>query len=204
MTPLNLTAYPKVLVKQRHELGEWVGFETRNKFEITDESGRSIGFAAEQQKGLLGFLLRQFLGHWRTFEIHVFGLDRHPALVARQPFRFIFQRLEVFGTEGEKLGAIQQRFAILSKRFDVEDRMGQVIMEVSSPLLKFWTFPFVRGGAQVACVQKKWTGLLAEAFTDKDTFLVDFSEGSLPEEERSLVLAAALFIDLRYFERKAR
>ena len=53
-------------------------------------------------------------------------------------------------------------------------------------------------------MQKKWSGLLAEAVTDKDNFLVDFGNGPLGENERRLVLAAALFIDLQYFERKAR
>ena len=35
-------------------------------------------------------------------------------------------------------------------------------------------------------------------------FLVDLGEGGLGENERRLVLAAALFIDLQYFEKKAR
>jgi len=77
-------------------------------------------------------------------------------------------------------------------------------MEVASPFWKIWTFPFMARGAQVAAVQKKWSGLLAEAFTDKDNFLVDLGEGGLGENERRLVLAAALFIDLQYFEKKAR
>jgi hypothetical protein len=45
--------------------------------------------------------------------------------------------------------------------------------------------------------------LLAEAFTDKDNFAVDFGAGALGENERRLVLAAALYIDLMYFENKA-
>ena len=47
-------------------------------------------------------------------------------------------------------------------------------MEVSSPFWRLWTFPFAARGAEVASVQKKWSGLLAEAFTDKDNFAVDF------------------------------
>ena len=76
-------------------------------------------------------------------------------------------------------------------------------MEVSSPFWRLWTFPFMARGAQVARVQKKWSGLLAEVFTDKDNFAVDFGDGALGETERRLVLAAAIFIDLQYFEKKA-
>lgn len=200
---LKLGSYPKLLVKQVHELGEWFGFETRNKYQVVDEQGQLVAFAAEQNKGLLNFLVRQFLGHWRTFEFHVFNTAREKTWTARQPFRFFFQRLEIRDTEGRFIGALQQRFSFLTKRFDVQNESGKVIMEVASPIFKIWTFPFMFGGQQVACVQKKWSGILMEAFTDKDTFLVDFSNPELSEDDRKLVLSAALFIDLRYFENKA-
>jgi hypothetical protein len=199
-----LAPHRRVMVRQRHEMGELFGFETRNKYEIVGEGGAPIAFAAEQQKGVLGFLFRQALGHWRTFDIQFFTPDRAPFMTARHPFRLFFQRLEIYDQAGVLVGAIQQRFSILTKRFDVQDASGQVVMEVSSPIWRPWTFPFTARGTQVASVQKKWSGLLAEAVTDKDNFLVDFGDGPLGENERRLVLAAALFIDLQYFERKAR
>jgi uncharacterized protein YxjI len=76
-------------------------------------------------------------------------------------------------------------------------------MEVASPLFKLWTFPFKQRGREVARVQKKWGGLLSEGFTDRDTFLVEFIHPELTEQERQLVLGAALFIDLVYFENHA-
>jgi uncharacterized protein YxjI len=202
MTPLLLAGHSKLTVKQSHELAEWIGFETRNKYRVLDEQERPVAYAAEQQKGILGFLLRQYLGHWRGFEIHFFTPERGKALVARQPFRFLFQRLEVSDAGGRPIGALQQRFSILKKRFDVQDPAGNVILKMSSPLLRIWTFPFLRAGKQVALIRKKWAGILAEALTDKDTFQVEY-DPALTEDERSLVLAASVFIDLRYFEHKA-
>ena len=199
-----LAQHRRLMVRQRHELGELFGYETRNKYEVVSEGGALVAYAAEQQKGFLGFLFRQFLGHWRKFEIQFFAPDRSPFMTARHPFRWFFQRLEVYDQAGVFVGAIQQRFSIFTKRFDVQDAGGNVVMEVASPFWRLWTFPFMARGAQVASVQKKWSGLLAEAFTDKDNFLVDLGEGGLGENERRLVLAAALFIDLQYFEKKAR
>lgn len=200
---IQLNVHQNLLIKQVHEMGEWFGFETRNKYQIVDERNQPVAFAAEQQKGVFGFLVRQFLGHWRSFEFHVFNPARQKMLTARQPFRFFFQRLEVFDSSGSFVGAIQQRFSVLTKRFDVQNERGMTIMEVASPLLKLWTFPFMSNGRQVACIQKKWSGIFMEAFTDKDTFLVEFSDPAMSQQEREMVLAAALFIDLRYFENKA-
>lgn len=194
---------PELMIVQRRELGELFGIETRNKYAI-EVNGAPLAFAAEQGKGGLAFLARMFFGHWRSFEIHFFDNARQLVLRAVHPFRFFFQRLEVHDALGRQLGAVQQRFAIFWKRFDVSDASGRVLLSVSSPLWRPWTFVFERGGRELARVEKKWSGMLQEAFTDADRFRVAFDSPELNLDERSLVLAAGIFIDLQYFERKAR
>ena len=193
----------EIVVVQRRELAELFGFETRNKYAI-EADGVQVGFAAEQGKGGWEILARMFLGHWRTFEIHFFDQARQLVLRGLHPFRFFFQRLEVSRADGRTLGAVQQRFALLSKRFDVVDSSEQVILTVSSPIWRPWTFAFERQGRTLARVEKKWSGFLREAFTDADRFRVAFEPSELTLDERALVLAAALFIDLQYFERKTQ
>lgn len=197
-----LAALTTLIVRQRMELAELFGFETRNKYAIETERGEAVAIAAEQQKGVLGFLLRQLLGHWRPFEIHFLDAAGQPILRAVHPFRWFFQRLEVFDASGRLLGALQQRFSILSKRFDVLDARGKVVMTVRSPFWRIWTFVFERQGSEMARIEKKWGGLLSEGFTDKDRFRVQFGP-NCGTDERQLLLAAAIFIDLQYFERKA-
>jgi len=188
-------------VQQQFEIAELFGFETRNKYAI--RAGLNwIGWAAEQGSSALAFLTRQLLGHWRTFEITIFDQARTPVLRAYHPFRWIFQRLEISLADGTFLGAIQQRFSILSKRFDVEGPDGRVILTVDSPIWRIWTFPFLRGAEQVGVIAKRWGGLLTEGFTDRDTFTIQLGP-TLSDSERALLLAAGIFIDLQYFEHKA-
>jgi len=202
-TGISLLNRPAILIKQIHEVGEWFGFETRNKYQILDQTGASLGFAAEQGGGFLGWVMRQFLGHWRKLEVHFYDNSRREVLIARRPFRFFFQRLEVFTPGGKYLGALQQRFGILTKRFDVEASNAQTLFEVASPFLKFWTFIFKHHEKEVAAVRKKWSGTFSEMFTDRDNFLVEFMDPKMTEAERHLLLAAAIFVDLQYFEKKA-
>ncbi len=192
-----------IIIRQRYELAEHFGFETRNKYVIESEEGQSLGFAAEQQKGFLGFFMRQFLGHWRTFEMFVFDNNRQVVLRAVHPFRFYFQKLEVYASNGQALGAIERRFAILSKKFSVLGARGETLMEVSSPIWRIWTFPFTKQGRVVAQVEKKWSGLLLEGMTDKDRFRVAFTDPALSEVDRALLVTAGIYIDMLYFERKA-
>lgn len=191
----------EIQVVQKRELAELFGFETRNKYSIEVDGSEEL-YAAEQGKGGLAFLARYFLGHFRTFEIHFFDRARQLVLRAVHPFRFFFQRLEVSLPDGRPLGAIQQRFAVFSKRFDVVDADERPLLVVSSPFYRPWTFKFLSKGAEVARVEKRWSGVLREAFTDADRFRVLFQAGDLRPDERALVLAAALFIDIQYFEHK--
>jgi hypothetical protein len=52
-------------------------------------------------------------------------------------------------------------------------------------------------------VKKEWSGLLTEAFTDADRFQLTFESRSLSADERALLLASAIFIDLTWFEQNA-
>lgn len=193
-----------LVIRQVKELAELIGFETRNKYSIQTSDGTQIAFAAEQQKGLFGFLGRQFLGHWRPFDIAVFDQNRRELFRAAHPFRIIFDKLQVRFTDGAPIGSLQQRFAIFTKRFDCIDRTNQVAMKMSSPLFRIWTFPFYRRGEEVASISKKWGGVLKEVFTDTDTFQIEYKSADLSFEDRLLILAAGLFVDIIYFEYKAR
>lgn len=199
-----LSNHIQIFVKQKRELAELFGFETRNKYEIYDTQKNVIGYAAEQQKGFLGFLLRQLLGHWRSFELHFFNAQRQQILVSKHPFRWIFQEFEIVNQQGVTIGAVKQRFGILRKKFDVHNQHGDVIYEMRSGFFQFWTFPFFdRQGQMAALIQKKWSGALKEIFMDADNFNIEFKSGSLSENERLIILVCSVFTDLQYFERKA-
>lgn len=193
---------PELYVRQKRELAEFFGFETRNKYAISTPDRREVLYAAEQRSGLLGTLAMMLLGHWRTFDIAFFDQSRNEVFRAHHPFRFFFQRLEVIAN-GRVVGAIQQRFAFFSKRFDVLDGAGNVLFEMRSGFFRPWTFPFFRGEQKVAVIEKKWSGAFTELFTDKDNFRVAFQDPALSSDGRMLVLAAAVFVDLQYFEQKA-
>ncbi|MBC7662140.1 MAG: hypothetical protein H7249_20785 [Chitinophagaceae bacterium] len=200
---LQLGGEKEIFVRQKFELAELFGYESRNKYVITRADHSLIAYVAEQGKGLLAMFGRQFRGHWRSFELHFFGVDRQVMYHAKHPFRFFFQRLELYDANGRFIGAAQKRFAFLYKRFDVEGADGRLLLQMSSPPWKPWTFPFQKSGRDAAIVKKKWVGLLAEAFTDKDTFQIQYPDPTLANDERLLVLMSGIFIDLIYFEVKA-
>lgn len=200
--PLDLGAQTELTVVQRPEAAEIFGFETRNKYEVRGADGRVLAYVAEQGKSTAEALARMFLGHWRTFELQVFDTARRPVMRARHPFRWFFQRLELETPDGGPLGVIQQRWGLFRRRFDLLDARGRLGLTIDASLFAPWTFPILRAGASVACIEKRWGGLLKEGFTDADTFRVTFTPG-VSAAERGVLLAAAVFVDLQYFEKRA-
>ena len=195
-----LTQEDSLVIKQRREMIEFLGFETRNKYDVCTKNGQVIGYAAEQQKGILGVLLRQIFGHWRSFDINLYGMDRALQFVAHHPFRFYFQRLEVQNDTGREIGHLEREFAIFTKKFKMLDATGNEVCQMRSGFFKIWTFPFTRNGKEVARISKKWGGALTEIFLDSDTFLLEFLDPSLTADERAVLVSAAVFVDLLYFE----
>ena len=198
-----LRNHSSVIIRQRKELAELFGFETRNKYEISDEKGNLILYCAEMQKGFWGFLARQFLGHWRSFELHFFDSQKQPVWRANHPFRFIFQRLEILANDGHQIGTAVWKWAFLRKRYALNNEREGKTFAIESGFFSIWRFPVFHQGQEVGAIQKKWGGLLKEVLTDADTFQVEFA-GHLSEADRGLILSTAILVDLTYFERKAR
>ena len=186
---------------QRKKLAELFGYESRNKYEITMLDGEVFGFATEDGKrGLSSIFLRQILGHWRSFGVQFYDSKREPSFYAFHPFRWFFHRLEVRESSGRIIGALQKRFSIFTKKFDLEDERGKVVLRVSSPLWRIWTFEFqTLSGKVVATIKKKWSGLLKEVFLDADNFELHFNDPNLSEDCKRILMAAAIFVDLIVF-----
>jgi hypothetical protein len=203
LTDYLLHSNKKIILRQKRELVELFGFETRNKYSIEDESGNEIGFAAEQGKGIFGWIGRQILGHWRPFQIHIFNLQKKMIYIAHHPFRVFFQRLDINDAAGNRIGSLQQKFAIIYKKFHMLDSSGNVLLEMSAPRWRIWTFPIKKNDIQVALILKKWSGLFKEVLTDTDNFSIDFQSPNLTAQEKELIFISGLFIDIIYFENKA-
>lgn len=188
-------------VQQVFEGFELLGFETRNKYKILDEHKNPLAYAAEQSSGISGTILRQFLGHWRSFKVIIYDEERREVFKLNFPFRWFFKTLILSEVNGRMIGRLEERFAVFRKKFDVLDVNGNVVAKINSSFFRFWTFEFFHHNRSLGKVQKKWSGMLGELFTDKDNFIVTY-EGELSSDLRALMLATSLMVDIVYFEKK--
>ena len=104
----NLSSISRLVVTQRKEWGEILtGFETVNKYAVSDDSGRMLYWAAEEPGSML---LRWFLKALRPFTIAILARDGDVVLRVERRFRFYFHRAEVVDAYGQSLGVIERPF----------------------------------------------------------------------------------------------
>lgn len=199
-----LDSCQEVFIKQKRELLEIVGFETRNKYEIFDHTKLKLGFSAEQGKGFSGLIFRYFLGHWRKFDILFFNEEKKVLLKLEHPFRWFFEECTVKTHEGVILAVIKWKWSLFYKKLNIFDERQQLIGFIRAPRFYLWTFSvFDSRGVKIAVIKKKWGGILKEVFLDSDSFKVSFKDQNLSNHFKNVILTLAVFVDLLYFEKKA-
>lgn len=191
-----------IIVSQVREMFEIViNWETANKYNILDENGNIIGFAAERTNGIFHRIIRNFLRSHRKITIDIWDNEKNHLLVGIRPFYFFFSDLEIRDDKGKYIGEIKTRFGILKRKYDLYDQPGRVFATIESYRWRLWTFTiFGRLEKELGVISKKWGGFLKEVFTDSDRFAIDLSKNDWTIEQKSVLVFACLSIDLDFFE----
>ena len=194
-----LSSISGLVVSQQKEWGEILtGFETKNRYAISDVSGSRLYLAAEEAGSTL---LRLFLKALRPFTIAVLTENGQVILRVIRPFRFYFHRADVVDSQGQTIGVIERRFSVLRRIYSVLDSSGEEVFRLFGPILHPWTFQIKNDGIEYGKITKKWSGLLKEGFTDADNFGVMFP-AEWDVKLKALFLGAVFLIDFVHFENK--
>ncbi|MCA9711120.1 MAG: hypothetical protein KDK70_35085 [Myxococcales bacterium] len=195
-----LARAPRLVVRQHKEMLEiFTDLETKNRYSVELPDGQLALYAAELGGGAMDFLTRSFLKARRPFTMRLTDAAGNVQLTLRRPWTWFFSELHVSDGAGQRVGMIDQKFALFSRRFVVTDPAGTELAQLHGPFFRPWTFRILVGGQEVGKITKKWSGLLKEAFSDADNFGVELSDGMSPAL-RTLALAATFLIDFLYFE----
>ncbi|KAI8998497.1 Scramblase-domain-containing protein [Trametes punicea] len=120
-----------VVTRQIEMLNIFIGFEQANRYVITNELGDTLGYIAEEPRGLLSTFSRQIFRTHRPFRAIVMDNAGSPILWLRRPFAFINSRMYVqrlkdfdaYTPEGEPIldtfAEVQQRWHPWRRRYDL-------------------------------------------------------------------------------------
>lgn len=194
-----------IYINQTHEPIEvMLNWETRNKYKILDRDKKQIGLAIEHGKGPKHAIFRSIFGHWRSFRIDIYNNEKQIELKLHFPFHFFLRSMNIENVQNKSIGTLEQKWSFFRKKFELKNKNGLIIARINSPLLKFWTFEVFSHRKKIGTIQKKFSGLFSEVFTDRDEFSIGFASTDINLETKQMILACSLLIDIIYFERKPR
>lgn len=210
-----LARLDQIIVKQLIEPLEFLGIEMNNRYRIFNTEGQQVFFAAEDTDACQ----RMMFGPNRGFLIKVTNNNNEELFRIIREFKlcpcpcacadaFAF---EVFiqTPDGEPIGRVRQE-AGCDPRFSLRDAVGQIIGEINFSGCDACTkacsdreFPITTqdGTTEIGRIQKKWAGMLREAFTDADGFTVSFPV-NMDVKAKTIFIGALFLLDFMYFEKK--
>lgn len=202
--PGTLLSEPHIIIKQHVENIELVSsLEGRNRYAFTTPTGKHLAHAEETDTGFIGSVVRNLWSARRSFVMGI-TIQQTPEIVwLKRRFEWIFSNIDVFDDDSP-VGTVRQRFAIINRKYELESYFGDRVLTILGPVYRPWTFDVYAHTKKVASIQKKWSGFFKEAFTSADTFTIVFEDSRLLPDERKLIIAAAIAIDIDFFENKGK
>jgi uncharacterized protein YxjI len=201
-----ILAHGLVVVGRQVELmNVFLGFEQQNKYTIRDVHGSQIGWIIEEDKGLMGAILRQLLRTRREFKADVTDIQGNLLLKIHRPIKwFLNSTISVSKPDGTEIGMVRSDWHLWRRRYDLFIENNQIARIDSG----FWAWDFAIEDEQttvMAFVTRKFVGFMKELFTDMGQYVVHFDsvcqKKGLSLDERSVFLASAISIDIDYFSR---
>lgn len=182
---------PALGVHQRRKV-----FELRNEYTLVDEAGQPIGTASQERQGWMTLLIRLFSNLDVALPMTLEVRDRAGQLQLEIDKPWFTWRVTVRLPDGATVGSISKKIRVGKARFQLSGPSGEELGEVHAQNWRARDFVvYDAQGAQAAAVTKQWRGLFTEAFTDADSYAVEFSP-TVTEPLRTLSFAAALAVDL--------
>ena len=195
-----LEAHERITVRQQIEpLQVFTGLEMKNCYTVLDDGGNDLLFAYEDSS----FIGRLFLRNHRPLTITIIDPAGKTLLTANRRFFWFFSHLEFRHSDGSVLGGMQRRFRLIGRQFDLYADQ-QIVGRVEGPLLRPNTFWVSGNRAESAKITKQWSGVAREMLTAADTFHIEYTDTSLSESMRWVILGVAFAIDLDFFENRGR
>lgn len=203
----------QLLVHQKIELLEILtGFEQANKYIVKNTLGQQVYFAAEVSE----CCQRQCCGPARSFKMSIIDNAGKEVMCMHRPYRCGFNcccdnwrpYMEVEAPPGNTIGYVKSDgCACVYPTFLIMDANQTPVLRIHTPCCGVGCCQFspkypVRSldGQDVGLIQKQWSGLTKELFTDADNFGISFPM-DLDVKVKGTMMGALFLIDFLFFEK---
>ncbi|XP_053379769.1 phospholipid scramblase 1-like [Mercenaria mercenaria] len=212
-----LTQVDQILIKQQIEIMELLSnWEAENKYRILNTMGQQVYFAKEESDACH----RQCCRGNRGFTMHVTDNLGNEVIRLEREFRCwrdsawcacsdcCAHRITVEAPVGTVIGYVRQKPSFCIPTYAIMDADENERLYISGPCcvcqgcpcdVNFTVHSATDGDTDVGKIQKQWSNVLQEMFTQADNFGVTFPM-DLDVKMKAIMIGATFLIDFLFFE----
>jgi uncharacterized protein YxjI len=114
----------------------------------------------------------------------------------KRGWTFFMSKISVLDAKGEVIASIKQKFKLFKPTFHILDPAGVQIATISGDW-KAWDFTITdNANRPIGTITKKWNGLLKEAFTTADKYVVSIQPKVVESTKKIIIVATSITIDM--------
>ena len=173
-----------------------------NEYSIYNNVGEKVGYVAQKlttwqkiRKMLLNPAMQPFL-------LEIRDANGNVAVQIRRGWTFWMSKINITDGTDQPLGYFQQKFKLFKPTFLIFNSKDEKVAEITG-VWKAWNFKIVSSdGSEIGTINKKWAGILKEAFTTADKYYVSVNKEYAEDNNKVVILSAAITIDMVMKESK--
>jgi uncharacterized protein YxjI len=194
--------YPDFFEKNTFFIDEKIGFfKFTNAYKVYDEFGE-IGLIQQRLTAGQKFLRLLLKKAMLPFQLEITDLNGDVLVTIKRGWTFWMSKITLTDGNGDLLGKINQKFAFLKPTFKIFDDADTEIAGITGDW-KGWSFKIAdMNGNQIGTISKKWNGILKEAFTTADKYVVDIVPEYAEDKRKMAIVSCAVTIDMVLKESK--
>lgn len=195
--------FPNFFETNNYFIDEKVGFfKFSNAYKVFDEHGEQIGSIQQQVPGWHKFLRMVLNKAMLPFSLEIKDMGENVLVNIRRGWTFWMSKIILSDGNGMPIGSIVQKFKLFKPVFRIFDVHEMQIAEITGDW-KGWNFTIKDASqVQVGVITKKWNGILREAFTTADKYIVSINEEVAEDTRKMIMVSTAITIDMVLKESK--
>ncbi|XP_031318952.1 phospholipid scramblase 2-like [Camelus dromedarius] len=205
-----LNQIDRIQIHQQIELTDVLtSHETNNKYEIKDNFGQCIYFAAEDTT----FCTRCCYGSFRPFIIKILDLKGQEIITLKRPLRCTsccfpccLQEIEVHTPHGVPIGYVTQTWHPYLPKFTIQNENKMDILRIIGPCLVCnccgnvdFKIKSLDGKNVVGKISKQFTKIMREMFTHYSNYGIQFPS-DVDVKIKAVIIGTCFLIDFMFYE----
>ena len=172
-----------------------------NSYKVYNSDGIQIGNIQQSMSGGLKFLSFILSKSLFPLKLDIKDMDDNTLATIKRGWTFFMSKIQVLDSAGNVIAHIKQKFRLLKPSFTILNPNEEEIGIITGDW-KAWNFSINDfEQKQIGTITKKWAGILKEAFTTADKYIVSINP-DVPMEQKIPIISAAITIDMVLKESK--